>query len=99
MPRHRAVTPNRHLHTTIPPDLGLRLDLLLFSESQARVPAGAYQELLVRLLRQFFEEKEVDLAPFLGSLPGDCIVRAKATTLSVLITKLKEASHESRVAE
>ena len=92
MPRQPSITPNRHFHTTIPADLGVRLDLLLYSESLGRVPYGAYQELLIRLLRQFFEEKEFDLAPFLGSLPGDCIVRAKAGTLSSLINKLKEVN-------
>lgn len=96
MPRRKAITPNRHIHTTIPADLGLRLDLLLFSEGQDRVPTGAYQELLVRLLRQFFEEKELDLAPFLHSLPGDQIVRGKPVTLSLLIDKLKEMDSEPR---
>lgn len=95
MPRRKAITPNRHIHTTVPADLGLKMDLFLFSEVEARVPQGAVQELLVRLLRQFFDEKEIDLAPFLGTLPGEAIIRGRSSTLSSLITKLKEPLHES----
>ena len=92
MPRPKSITPNRHFHTTLPADLGLRLELLLYSESLGRVPYGAYQELLIQLLRRFFEEKEFDLAPFLGSLPGDSIIRGKPIVLSSLIDKLKEVN-------
>ena len=93
MPRKPAVVPNRHIHTTLPKDISDRVDLLLFSEAEGRVPQGAIQSLLVRLLREFFDHHQLDLAPFVGSLPGEHIIQANDHTLFVLSTLLKGESH------
>lgn len=89
MPRRPAITPNVRLHTTLPPDISARLDLWLFSEAEGRVPKGAYQEFFVARTLEFFAEKTLDLAPFLGSAPGEFVVRAPVATLAALLARLK----------
>jgi hypothetical protein len=42
----------------IPEDLKARLDLLLWSDLEQRVPLGAYQRLFIELLNQYFTKLE-----------------------------------------
>lgn len=92
MPRPRNVVPSRILHLALREDLLTRVDLLLISDSSGKVPYGAYQELFTGLLRQLFEEKDLDLGPFLDALPGQHIVRGRVGTLDALLTHLKRAT-------
>ena len=89
MSRKAAVVPNRRLETTLPPDLAVKLDLLLWSDVEGKIPFGAIQQLITLCLRRYFEDKELDLAPFLSSYPGVHTIRAPAHTLSALLTHLK----------
>lgn len=77
------------LKTHLPIDLRTRLDLHLFSEVEGRVPKGAYQRLLTKLLTQFFEGRTLDLAPYVSALPEVYVVSGTPQTLEVLKTRLE----------
>lgn len=63
------VEPSIQLCVMLPETLRARLDLLLFSELEGRVPKGKHQEFFVARLREFFEWGRLDLAPY-GFPPG-----------------------------
>jgi len=46
------------LQTSLPEDLRARLDLHLWSNSEMRVPLGAYQKLIVQLLSEYLDRVE-----------------------------------------
>jgi hypothetical protein len=46
------------LHTTLPEDLHAKLTLYLFSESEQRVPKGAYQRFICERIIEFFNNRE-----------------------------------------
>ena len=46
------------LHTTLPEDLWLKLTTYLYSESEGRVPVGAYQQFICDRIREYFTRKE-----------------------------------------
>ena len=46
------------LHTTLPEDLHAKLTLYLFSESEQRVPKGAYQRFICERIVEFFNNRE-----------------------------------------
>lgn len=90
MPRGRPplVNPTRPLHVHLDSTLAARLDELLLSPAEGRVPAGAYQRLFNTLLRRFLDEKELDLSPYLGSFPGEHLVSGHPDALAALTTHL-----------
>lgn len=57
------------LNLWLDPDLRTRLDLLLFSELEGRVPHGGYTNFFSNLLREHLEWKQLELAPY-GFPPG-----------------------------
>jgi hypothetical protein len=57
MPRPRKVFRPVRKNTTIPEDLALKVDLLLWSDAEERVPHGAFQELIVELLEGWVRDK------------------------------------------
>jgi len=75
-----SVATNLHLPETV----RARLDLVLFSELEGRVPKGAYQRFFLERLQEFFTFKTRDLSPQLGLAPGSCIVRATPEALLFL---------------
>lgn len=66
------------------------MDLFLFSELESRVPKGAYQRFLNDLIRRFFDHQDLDLGPFIGALPGSCVVRGSPEALAALTNHFKE---------
>jgi len=66
-----------------------RLDLLLFSESEGRIPKGAYTAFFEARLREFFSQGQLDLAPYTQTLPGECVVRGANETLARLKSVLE----------
>jgi hypothetical protein len=89
MPRKAAITPNKHLHTTIPPELAAKLDLFLWSEVEGKVPQGAYQSFIVKAIRDFFTYRELDLAPYLGAMPGEYTIKGNIVSLDALMKHLE----------
>lgn len=94
MPRPPAIVPNTHLHTTLPPVLATRLEILLWSEVEGRVPRGAYQTFLIARIQEFFDTKRVDLSPYLNTSLGEVVVSGSPHSIDKLITRLKGGSYE-----
>lgn len=93
MPAPKNIIPSASLHLHIPEDLKARLDLELFSEVEGRVPKGAYQRLVVSLLRRHFEARPLDLASLRQSIPpGTYIIQAPSHILTKLIELIQGES-------
>lgn len=75
-----SVATNLHL----PQSIRDRVDLILFSELEGRVPKGAYQKFFLRLLGDFFATKPADLSAALGLPPGAGILRARPEAIEAL---------------
>jgi hypothetical protein len=58
VPRPPNIIRPVHLKTSLPEDLRAWLDLHLWSDTEMRVPHGAYQRLIVQLLREYMERVE-----------------------------------------
>jgi hypothetical protein len=89
MSRPPAITPNSVLNVAIPAHLRKRLDEFLWSEVEGRVPKGAYMAFLSERLREYFTHYPLDLAPFLGSVPGEHMVYGPLSTIAALQQLLK----------
>lgn len=61
MPRKPDLDPPVHLKTSLPESVRTRLDLLLFSEIEGRVPKGAYQDFFLQRIQEFFTWRKLDL--------------------------------------
>jgi len=57
MPRQRKVIRPRRLNLHLPEDKLARLDILLFSEVEGRIPQGAYQEFFEARLDEWFQKQ------------------------------------------
>ena len=80
-----AIATNLHL----PESVRTRIDLLLFSEVEGRVPKGAYQRFFLGLVQDFFTLKSQDVSPLLGLPAGQCIVKATPAHLALLVATLE----------
>jgi hypothetical protein len=90
MPRRPAIEPNFELHTTLPPKLATRVELLLFSEAEGRVPRGAWQRFLTNIITEFFSHRKVDVGVFMNRQPGEILIQGSDHAISTLIHYLKE---------
>jgi len=80
----KTIRPER-LTTTIPENYRARLDLYLYSESEGRIPKGAYQRWIVERIREFFETHNYDLANLIPNTQhGVYIVRGPPAALEAL---------------
>jgi hypothetical protein len=68
MSRRPNLIPSTTLNVAVPSDLYARLSAALYSEIEGRVPHGAYSRFIAELLRERFDEKTLDISPFM-SLP------------------------------
>lgn len=84
MGRRPLIRPTVSLDVHIDAELRTRLDLLLWSEAEGRVPKGAYQRVFNALISQFLDHKTLDLSRFLGTLPGEATVRGHPMTIECL---------------
>ena len=82
-----SIATNLHL----PESVRTRLDLLLFSEVEGRVPKGAYQRFFLERLAEFFSTRPLDLSPYVGTLPGERTVRGHPQAIAVLEAALQRA--------
>jgi hypothetical protein len=76
------------LRTTFPEDTRAKLDLYLWSELEGRVPQGAYQRFLVARIREFFEDANLDIGPWLEPTSPPMIVRGSPLTIDALASWL-----------
>ena len=70
MPRPKSITPSANVRLYLPKDLMTRVDLLLFSTVENRVPYGAYTRFFSTLLRDRFDSRTLDLGKYHPDLAG-----------------------------
>jgi len=87
MPRPPSVIRPTLLHVSIPEDLRTRLDLLLFSSLEGRVPKGAYQRFFSERIQEFFNHRKLDLMPY--GAPQGFFVSGPKEMIDTLETILK----------
>ena len=75
-----SVATNLHL----PESVRTRLDLVLFSELEGRVPKGAYQRFFLERLQEFFTTRALDLSAALDLPPGHGIIKCRPEALTAL---------------
>jgi hypothetical protein len=75
------------MHTTLPEDLMARLDLLLWSDFEGRVPKGAYQKFFEARMREFFSWGRCDLS--LRGFPSGTFVIGPKEFITQLEERLK----------
>lgn len=92
MPRGRKplIEPAVALNVHLPEGLRTRLDLVLFSDAEQRVPKGAYGKFFSARLHEFFEHRTLDLSPYLGTLPGESVISGHPLVLESLKAKLEQ---------
>lgn len=59
MPRKPELDRPTRLDLRLPESIRTRLDLLLFSEVEGRVPQGRYQEFFLARIKEFFEGRRL----------------------------------------
>lgn len=84
MPRPRNIIPSVQIHLRLPAPLVERLQLVLWSELENRVPFGATQDLFTTLLRRYFDERQLDVSAWLGQPPDTSHITATPSTLDAL---------------
>lgn len=89
MPRPRNQDAPVPLSTQLPTSIYSRLVLHLHSPLQGRVPVGAFADFLTARAREYFEWRQLDLAPF--GLPQGYFVRGPKEMVEKLEQRLKEA--------
>jgi hypothetical protein len=94
MARPKNLIPTVYLNLGLPEDLHARLTILLFSETENRVPLGGYQEFFVTLLREYFSHQQVDLAPWTGQPGGLFTLRGTPEAVELLQRTLNEDTRE-----
>ena len=90
MPRPKLINPTEVLNVRVDAGLKARLDALLFSELEERVPFAAYQKFFNRVLTQALLFQRLDLAPFLETDPGAAIVSGDAAVIARLKAHLEQ---------
>lgn len=64
MPRKPGIETITRLELHIPENLRVKLDLLLVSELEGRVPKGKYSEFFLERLVEYLEHSQLDLTPY-----------------------------------
>lgn len=93
MSKRANTIPSQQLNVALPLPLYTQLSSRLYSELEGRVPHGAYSRYLIDLLRGDFTDEVLDLAPFVGSIPGAFIIQGSPEAVSAL-KQLLESNHE-----
>lgn len=90
MPRPKSLNPAVPLTTHIDAGLKAKLDTILYSELEERVPHGAYQKFFNVMLTQALSSVKLDLSPFIGTNPGEAIVRGDPASIARLKAHLEQ---------
>jgi hypothetical protein len=64
MPRPPSLNPSDRLTIAINHDLKVRLELMLYSEIEKRVPQGAWQQFIEARIREWFDWKRESLEAY-----------------------------------
>lgn len=90
MPRQPAVDRPKRLELKLPESLRNRLDLLLYSELEGRVPLGAYQSFFVERIHEYLGNSRLDLQAY--GFPEGYHVKGPAEMLAALKSHLERNS-------
>lgn len=69
MPRQPDILRPTSLDLALPEDIRARLDLLLISPSEGKVPKGAYKRFFMELIKTHFDGEGLDLSEISGATP------------------------------
>ena len=61
-----------------------KVDKLMYSEYEQRVPHGTYQKFFTQLLREYFRHERLDLFPWLNCLPSEHVIGAEPATIRLI---------------
>lgn len=90
MPRRPDLDRPTRLELKLPESIRTRLDLLLYSELEKKVPQGRYQAFFLERITEFFDWRRLDLTPY-GFAPGSYVSGTKQT-----LDSLQQALDEIR---
>lgn len=90
MARPKNPVPAESLHIHLPVDIYSMLQAFLFSEIEGRVPQGAFANFFSARIREYFAQRQLDLAPLVGSPPGAFFVSGTPEAIEQLIEAFKE---------
>lgn len=91
MPRKLNLDRPVALTLKLPESVRARLDLLLFSALEGRVPKGAYQDFFAARIQEFFEHRRLELTPY--GFPSGYYISAPKEMLRELEFRLKKGSY------
>tara|TARA_R110000868_G_scaffold51197_2_gene162658 strand:+ start:703 stop:984 length:282 start_codon:yes stop_codon:yes gene_type:complete len=90
MARPPNLIPSQYLNVALPEPLFARLSLHLYSELEGRVPLGSYSRFLQSLLRDYFDGRRLDLAPYLGSAPNALTISGTPEAIAAIQAHLEK---------
>lgn len=88
--RPKSIEGSEPLNLHLPSAIRARLDLLLYSELEGKVPRGAYREFFSARINEFFETRAVDLSSLVGLPPGTIQCRMRHGDLARLAPYLSK---------
>jgi hypothetical protein len=74
MGRRKNLIPTEFLTVGLPLDVHTQMTAHLYSELEGRVPLGSYQRFLSELIRAYFSDKRLDLAPYVANAPSGAFI-------------------------
>lgn len=92
MPRPRNLIPSSSLHMHMREDLLARLKLVLFSEVEQRIPQGALSDFFEARVKEYFDSRRLDLAPWTGAAPGSFIIQGPPEAITALLAHLNQGT-------
>lgn len=87
MPRKKAVVPQVLIKAWVSPELRAKMDLLLASELEGRVPYGEISAFIANRLREYFDFETLDLS--LYGFPQGYFVRGPKAMVENLRLRLQ----------
>lgn len=87
MSRRPSPIPLEHIHITVPAHEKQRVELMLFSTAEQRVPYGAWQSFILERIREFFDYATLDLTPY--GYPAGFFVRGPKGMIEVVRQRLE----------
>lgn len=88
MPRKPDLDPPTRLTLRLPETLRAKVDLILFSELEGRVPQGRYQEFFIERLVEYFSNRPLSLDAY--GIAG--MISGPKDVIEALERKLKDAN-------
>lgn len=99
MGRPRNVTPTGELRVSIREDWKRRLDEVLFSEVEDRIPYSAYRNFFEARIREFLTWRGLDLSPITGQAPGALVVRGEPEAVRILEDLMRDVLEARMIAQ